>query len=171
MVANLSSHKKGWDERWKEFSDLAAGGKEIQNRLLNLVDDDTEAFNKIMEAYRLSKKTEEEIKIRKEAVQQAVKNAIMVPFRVMETAYSGFSLIKEMIEKGSPASVTDAAVGALALRSCIKGAFLNVKINAVSLDDKTFVNEILKKGSEIESIAETEEKYILETVNIKIAKQ
>ncbi|OFY64279.1 MAG: glutamate formimidoyltransferase, partial [Bacteroidetes bacterium RBG_13_43_22] len=171
MVANLSSHKKGWDDRWKEFSDQAARGKVIQNRLLDLVDEDTDAFNKIMEAYRLPKKTDEETRVRKEGVQEAVKNAIMVPFRVMETAYSGFSLIKEMVEKGNPASVTDAAVGALALRSCIKGAFLNVRINAVSFDDKVFVNEILNKGSEIEAKALYEEDNIMKIVDNEIVKQ
>jgi len=164
MVANLSSHKKGWDDRWKEFSDQAARGKEIQNRLLDLVDKDTDAFNKIMEAYRLPKKIDAEIRTRKDAVRAAVKNAIMVPFRVMETAYSGFSLIKEMVEKGNPASVTDAAVGALALRSCIKGAFLNVRINAVSLDDKVFAEEIVRKGYNIENKAVNEEEVILKLV-------
>jgi glutamate formiminotransferase/formiminotetrahydrofolate cyclodeaminase len=171
MVANLSSHKKGWDDRWKEFSDLAARGKVIQNKLIDLVDEDTEAFNKIMEAYRLPKKSEEEIRLRKETVQQAVKEAIMVPFRVMETAYSGFSLIREMVEKGNPASVTDAAVGALALRSCIKGAFLNVRINAISLDDKDFVNEILRKGYSIESSAQNEETAVLKMVDDMISEQ
>jgi glutamate formiminotransferase/formiminotetrahydrofolate cyclodeaminase len=171
MVANLSSHKKGWDDRWKEYSDLAAGGKEIQNRLVDLVDEDTDAFNRIMEAYRLPKKTEEEIKIRKAAVQEAVKIAILVPFRVMETAYSAFPLIRQMVAKGNPASVTDAAVGALALRSCIKGAFLNVRINATSLDDKTFVSEILKKGSTIESNAQIEETAILKMVDDAIDRQ
>ena len=171
MVANLSSHKKGWDARWKEFSDQAARGKEIQNRLLDLVDEDTEAFNKIMEAYRLPKKTEEEIRTRKEAVQSAVKNAIMVPFKVMETAYSGFILIRQMVEKGNPASVTDAAVGALALRSSIKGAFLNVRINAAALEDKAFVDEILKKGYDIEARALTEEESILKIVDNVIIKQ
>jgi glutamate formiminotransferase/formiminotetrahydrofolate cyclodeaminase len=170
MVANVSSHKKGWDERWKEFSDHAARGKEIQNRLLDLVDEDTDAFNKIMEAYRLPKKTEEEIRVRKEAVQAAVKNAIMVPFGVMETAYSGFGLIRDMVEKGNPASVTDAAVGALALRSCIKGAFLNVRINAKSLDDTEFVNEILKKGAHLESAAQSAEDEILKIADNQINK-
>ncbi len=171
MVANLSSHKKGWDDRWKEFSDLAAGGKEIQNRLLDLVDEDTDAFNRIMEAYRLPKKTEEEIRIRKAAVQEALKNAILVPFMVMETAYSAFPLIRQMVAKGNPASVTDAAVGALALRSCIKGAYLNVRINSTSLDDKAFVNEILKKGRDTEEKAEAEEAAILKMVDEAIAGQ
>jgi glutamate formiminotransferase/formiminotetrahydrofolate cyclodeaminase len=95
----------------------------------------------------------------------------MVPFRVMETAYSGFSLIREMVEKGNPASVTDAAVGALALRSCIKGAFLNVRINAISLDDKDFVNEILRKGYSIESSAQNEETAVLKMVDDMISEQ
>jgi len=171
MVANLSGHKKGWDDRWKEFSDLAAQGKEIQNRLLELVDEDTDAFNRIMEAYRLPKKTEEEIQARKEAVRAAVKNAILVPYRVMETAFSGFALVRQMVEKGNPASVTDAAVGALALRSAVKGAFLNIRINATGLDDKAFADEILKKGSEIESKAEAEEEAILKMVDYEINKQ
>ena len=161
MVANLSSHKKGWDNRWKEFSDIATRGKVIQNRLLALVDEDTDAFNKIIEANRLPKNTEEEIRLRKVAIEAAVKNAIQVPFTVMETASSGFEIIREMVEKGNPASVTDAAVGAIALRSCIMGAFLNVRINTKSLDDQSFVREVLKKGSEIEAWAKAEEEAIL----------
>lgn len=171
MVANLSGHKKGWDDRWKEFSDLAVQGKEIQNRLLDLVDEDTDAFNKIMESYRLPKKTEEELKLRKEAVQAAVKNAILVPFRVMETAFSGFSLVKQMVAKGNPASVTDAAVGALALRSAVRGAYLNVRINSVSLDDESFADEILRKGREIEEAALAEEAAIMKLVEDFIKKQ
>ncbi|MCE5347823.1 MAG: glutamate formimidoyltransferase [Bacteroidales bacterium] len=170
MVANLSSHKRGWDERWKEFSDLAEKGKAIQNTLLGLVDEDTAAFNKILEAFRLPKKTEEEKIIRKKAVQDATKNAIMVPLNVMETAFSGFELIKEMVEKGNPNSVTDAGVGALALRSCIKGAFLNVKINASGLEDKSFVKEILMKGGAIENMAMIQEEMILRQVEIKMSK-
>jgi glutamate formiminotransferase/formiminotetrahydrofolate cyclodeaminase len=171
MVANLSSHKKGWDDRWKEFSDWAVKGKEIQNKLLNLVDEDTEAFNKIIAAYGLPKKTDEEKKARNNAVQAATKEAIMVPYKVMETAYSGFALIREMVEQGNPNSVTDAGVGALALRSCIKGAYLNVKINATGLEDKSFVKEILKKGYDIESKAVMEEEAILKIVESAIIKQ
>ncbi|TFG43058.1 MAG: glutamate formimidoyltransferase, partial [Bacteroidia bacterium] len=105
MVANISSHKRGWDDRWKEFSGWAEKGKEIQNKLLQLVDEDTAAFNRILNAYTLPKKTDEEIQARKSAVQEATKNAILVPFKVMETAFSGFSLIREMVEKGNPNSV------------------------------------------------------------------
>ena len=161
MVANISSNKRGWDDRWKEFSDWAEKGKEIQNNLLQLVDEDTSAFNRILNAYSLPKRTEEEIKARKSAVQEATRNAILVPYKVMEAAFSGFGLIREMVNKGNPNSITDAAVGALAIRSCIRGAFLNVRINAAGLDDKEFVKELLKKGQVIESEALSEEEAIL----------
>ena len=167
MVANISSHKHGWDDRWKEFSDWAEKGKEIQNKLLQLVDEDTVAFNGILNAYSLPKKTEEEIRVRKSAVQEATRNATLIPLKVMETAFSGFGLIREMVEKGNPNSVTDAAVGALAIRSCIRGAFLNVKINASGLDDREFVSELLKKGQRIESEAiDTEEAILKKTEEI-----
>jgi glutamate formiminotransferase/formiminotetrahydrofolate cyclodeaminase len=165
MVANLSGHKKGWDDRWKEFSDWAVKGKEIQDRLLELVDEDTEAFNRILEAFSLPKNSEAEKKVRRDAVQSATKNAIMVPFKVMEKAYSGFALIREMVEKGNPNSITDAGVGALALRSCIKGAFLNVRINASGLLDKDFVKDIISRGKALEIKAITAEEDILNIIN------
>jgi glutamate formiminotransferase / formiminotetrahydrofolate cyclodeaminase len=169
MVANLSSHKRGWDDRWEEFSGWAEKGKAVQNRLLNLVDEDTNAFNKIIETSGLPKRTEVEKAVRINAIQEATKQATLIPFTVMETAFEGFALIKEMIEKGNPNSITDAAVGALALRSCIKGAFLNVKINASGLSDKSFVNEILSKASAIESKAMEEENSILKIVDSRIS--
>ena len=171
MVANLSSHKRGWDDRWKEFSDRAEKGKSIQNDLLQLVDEDTAAFNRIIEAYALPKKSEEEKQARNLAVQDATKNAILIPFRVMETAFSGFSLIREMVERGNPNSITDAGVGALALRACIKGAFLNVRINAKGLQDKDFVRLIIKRGEVIESNAVAFEEEILKIINVKIESQ
>jgi glutamate formiminotransferase/formiminotetrahydrofolate cyclodeaminase len=171
MVANLSGHKRGWDDRWKEFSGWAVKGKEIQNKLLDLVDEDTEAFNRILEAFSLPKNSEAEKKMRHNAVQSATMNAIMVPFKVMETAFSGFRIVREMVEKGNPSSVTDAGVGALALRSCIRGAFLNVRINAAGLDDKPFAKEIIQKGSVIESKAIREEEAILKLVESAILKQ
>lgn len=171
MVANLSSHKKGWDDRWKEFSDWAETGKVIHNRLLELVDEDTDAFNRILEAYRLPKGSEAEKQFRNEAVSAATKNAIMVPFRVMETASGAFPLIKEMVQKGNPNSVTDAAVGALAIRTCIRGAFLNVRINSAGLDDKSFADDIIKRGSVIEEKALREEEEILNIVESAIKKQ
>ena len=170
MVANVSGHKRGWDDRWKEFSVWAEKGKEIQDRMLKLVDEDTEAFKRIMEAYSLPKKTEEEIRIRKSAVQEATRNATIIPLKIMETAFPAFSLIMEMVENGNPNSVTDAAVGALAIRSCIRGAFLNVRINASGLDDKEFVRELLDKGKAIESDAAREEEAILGKTNEIIRK-
>ncbi|MBK7132910.1 MAG: glutamate formimidoyltransferase [Bacteroidales bacterium] len=171
MVANLSSHKKGWDERWKEFSDWAEKGKAIQNELLNLVDEDTDAFNKIMDAFSLPKKSDEEKEFRNTAIQNATKNAILVPFKVMQTAYNAFELIEKMAETGNPNSITDAGVGALALLACIKGAFLNVRINASGLKDKEFVNSIISMGEEIERKASIAEGRILENINKKIVIQ
>lgn len=162
MVANLSGQKRGWDHRWKEFSDWAEKGKAIQGRLLQLVDEDTAAFNNILEALRLPGKTEAESAIRRKAIREATKNAILVPFSVMETALPGYELIGEMVEKGNPGSVSDAAVGALALTACIRGAFLNVKINVTGLDDPDFVGDILKKGTIIEAKALQKEGDILE---------
>jgi glutamate formiminotransferase len=168
MVANLSSNKRGWDDRWKLFSDWAEKGKSIHNELLNLVDEDTDAFKKLMETYTLPKKTEEEKKLRSAAIQEATKSVILVPLRVMESAYSCFGLIREMVEEGNPNSVTDAGVGALALRACIKGAYLNVKINASELEDKEFVKEVLIKGCDIDSKAKMEEEAIMKMVDKKI---
>jgi glutamate formiminotransferase/formiminotetrahydrofolate cyclodeaminase len=165
MVANLSSHKRGWDERWKEFSDWAEKGKSIQNSLLNMVDEDTEAFNMILESYALPKKSEEEKSLRENAIQEATKNATLIPFKVMEIAFSGFELISEMVEKGNPNSVSDAGVGALALRSCVRGAFLNVKINASGLKDKIFANDIISKGEVIEAKTIASEELILKSIN------
>ena len=168
MVANLSSHKRGWDDRWEVFSEWAERGKEIQNRLLNLVDEDTEAFNKILEASGLPKKSDEEKNVRSQAIQEATRQATMIPFRIMETAFSGFDLIRAMVETGNPNSVTDAGVGALALRSCIKGAFLNVRINAKGLTDKKFASDIVSKAAVIESEAVEEEISILKLVESRI---
>jgi glutamate formiminotransferase / formiminotetrahydrofolate cyclodeaminase len=170
MVANLSAHKRGWDEKWEKFSDWAEKGKEIQNRLLSLVDEDTEAFKRLPEAFALSGKSDTDKKTRSKAIQDATKNAIIVPFKTMETAFSGFQLIREMVEKGNPNSVTDAGVGALALGACIRGAFLNIKINASALDDEVFAREIILKGHEIETKAIDEEEAVLKLVESKIRK-
>jgi len=166
MVANLSSHKRGWDDRWKEFSDWAEKGKAIQNDLLLLVDEDTRAFNKIMEALSLPKKSEEEQKLRENAIQEATKNAILIPLKVMETAFTGFGLISEMVEKGNPNSISDAGVGALALRSCIRGAYLNVKINALGLNDKDFVRSVIEKGEALEIKTIAAEEAIMKNINV-----
>jgi glutamate formiminotransferase/formiminotetrahydrofolate cyclodeaminase len=168
MVANLSSHKRGWDDRWEEFSGWAEKGKEIQNILLNLVNDDTEAFNKVMEAMALPKKNEEEKRVRNEALQAATKHAIMVPYNVMETAFRGFEIIRAMAEKGNPNSISDAGVGAIALHACIRGASLNVRINTSGLEDKSFKAEILEKTRLLESNAAREEEKIMRLVESKI---
>jgi glutamate formiminotransferase/formiminotetrahydrofolate cyclodeaminase len=168
MVANLSSHKRGWDDRWEEFSEWAEKGMKYQSELVRLVDEDTDAFNKIMDAFGLPKKTDGEKVVRKQAIQDATKNAIMVPFKVMEIAYKSMEVIKAMAEIGNPNSVSDAGVGALALRSCVKGAFLNVKINSGDLEDASFVESVSEKGRRIESDTEKLEKEILEIVERKL---
>ncbi|MCK4677286.1 MAG: cyclodeaminase/cyclohydrolase family protein, partial [Bacteroidales bacterium] len=132
------------------------------------VDEDTTAFNKIMDAFRKPNKSENEKQERKEAIEEATKNAIMVPFKVMETALGAFEVLKAMAETGNPNSVSDAGVGVLAIRSCVIGAFLNVKINASGLDDKEFVETILQKGKEIEIKTKKFEKEILNIIEGKL---
>lgn len=168
MVANLSSHKKGWDDRWEEFSEWAEKGKDIQNRLLDLVDEDTEAFNMIMEAFDLPKKTEEEKRARNRAIQDSTKKAAMVPFRVMEKAYEAYEVIRAMADKGNPNSITDAGVGAMAIRSSIKGACLNVEINVKNLEDKDFALDILSRAKDLESRSCEAEKEILDLIESRL---
>ncbi len=168
MVANLSSHKRGWDERWEEFSNWAEKGKKYQVDLIKMVDEDTNAFNKIMNAFSLPKKTDEEKQIRNKAIQDATKFATEVPFKTMNLCYHSMEVTKAMAEIGNPNSVTDAGVGAIAARAGVMGAFLNVKINAAGLDDEKFAKEIIDKGQDIENEAINLEKEILNIVNSKI---
>ncbi|MBT8195321.1 MAG: glutamate formimidoyltransferase [Bacteroidia bacterium] len=168
MVANLSVVKKGWRDRWKEFSAHAEEGQRIKDQLLNLVDEDTNAFNAIMDAFKLPKNTDEEKKERSKQIQNATKLAIEVPYKVMEVSYNSMKLIKAMAETGNPNSVTDAGVGALCARSAVIGAHLNVKINAKDCKDQEFLDSILKKSAEIEANAVKMEKEILDLVNQKI---
>ncbi|MDQ3048285.1 MAG: glutamate formimidoyltransferase [Bacteroidota bacterium] len=168
MVANLSSHKAGWDERWKEFSDWANKGEQFKNQLINLVDEDTNAFNKIMIAFGLPKGTEEEKKTRTQAIQDATRFATEVPFKVMQLCYDSMEVIKAMAETGNPNSVTDAGVGALCARSAVMGAFLNVKINAAGLTDKVFAEKLISEGNVLEEKAKSLETEILRIVNSKI---
>ncbi|CAN5201293.1 hypothetical protein BH09BAC5_BH09BAC5_04760 [soil metagenome] len=168
MVANLSSHKRGWDERWKEFSDWAEKGQHHKDVLLRLVDEDTNAFNKIMNAFGLPKATEEEKNTRTMAIQEATKYATEIPFKVMEASFASMEVIKAMAEHGNPNSVSDAGVGALAARSAVMGAFLNVKINAAGLSDKIFANDIIAKGKVIQEKTQQLENEILEIANKKI---
>ncbi len=169
MVANLSSHKPGWDDRWEEFSQWAEKGQALKDELLMLVDEDTRAFNLIMDAFGLPKGNDREKAARTNAIQDATRFAIEVPFRVMQRSYSCMEIIKAMAETGNPNSVTDAGVGALAARSAVMGAFLNVKINAMGLNDKTFVEKILTDGTQIQEKAISMETEILAIVNSKIS--
>ncbi len=168
MVANLSSHKKGWDDRWKEFSDWAEKGENYKNILLQLVDADAAAFNKIMQAFALPKANPEEKTIRTQAIQDATKYAIEIPFKVMQTAYASMTVIKAMVIEGNPNSVTDAGVGALCARSAVIGAFMNVRINATGYNDKTYTADIIAKGADIEKKTIALEAEILGLVNEKI---
>ena len=168
MVANLSSHKRGWDDRWEEFSNWAEKGVEYQNTLLELVDEDTNAFNKIMEAFRLPKDTESDKKLREQAIQEATKYAILTPFKVMETALTSMEVMKVMAEIGNPNSVTDAGVGALCARTAVIGAFLNVQINCKDCVDKEFVKKILKKGQKLVDQSCMQEALIMKIVKSKI---
>jgi len=168
MVANLSSHKRGWDQRWEEFSIWAEKGQLLKQYLLDMVDEDTNAFNGIMNAFGLSNTTDEEKSIRKKAIQAATKHAIVTPFKVMQLATDSFDIIKAMAEEGNPNSASDAGVAALCARSAVLGAYLNVKINCVSLDDTDFVAEILLKCKEIADNAIGQENEILKIVNQKI---
>ena len=168
MVANLSSHKRGWDDSWEEFSKWAELGQNIKKELLFLVDEDTRAFNRIIEAFGLPKKSEEDKKIRHQAIQDATKYAIEIPFRVMKKALESMDVIEAMVEKGNPNSVTDAGVGALCARSAVMGAFMNVKVNAEGLDDKTFFDKIYQEAAEIEAAAKAKETEIIQKVETRI---
>jgi glutamate formiminotransferase/formiminotetrahydrofolate cyclodeaminase len=165
MVANLSSHKRGWDDRWEEFSRWAEKGQQLKDQLLYLVDEDTRAFNMIMEALDLPKKTEEEKAIRAQAIEHASLYAIEVPFKVMQTSLATMEVIQAMAETGNPNSVSDAGVGALCARLAVMGAYLNVKINAAGIADKEKVATYLTLGNEIEQKSIEKETEILAKVN------
>lgn len=169
MVANLSAHKAGWDDRWEEFSDVAEKGRDIQDRLIRLVDEDTEAFNMIMDVFAMPKNTPEEKNARAEALEKATLHATQVPLSTMKAASEAFDILQQMAEKGNPASVSDAGVGALAARAAVLGAELNVKINAAGLKDREAADRILREAEEIASSACQREKAILKIVNSKIA--
>ncbi|MBN2262603.1 MAG: cyclodeaminase/cyclohydrolase family protein, partial [Prolixibacteraceae bacterium] len=148
-----SANKRGWDHRWDEFSLWADKGKMYHNALLKLVDDDTRAFNAIMEAFALPKNTEKEKAERKLAIARATKHAIEVPLKVMELCLASMEVMKAMAQIGNPNSISDACVGAIAARAGLQGAFLNVKINAKDFDDAEFVQQVLNKAKELEKAA------------------
>lgn len=168
MVANLSSHKRGWDERCEEFSEWAEKAKKYQMALLKMVDEDTNAFNKIIEAFGLPKKTDEDKKARKQAIEEATKFATEAPFKTMQLCFESMQVAKTMTETGNPNSVSDAGVGAIAAMAGIKGAFLNVKINAADLEDKAFAEKIIADAKKINDQAIQLEEEIIKIVESKL---
>ena len=168
MVANLSSHKRGWDDRWEEFSDWAEKGQALKDELLLLVDEDTHAFNLIMNAFGMPKSSDNEKLLRTKAIQEASKYAMEIPFRVMQKSLESMEIMKAMALTGNPNSASDAGVGALCARTAVKGAFMNVKINAAGIDDHAFVTNLLEKGAAIEKMAEEKEREIVTIVEQKI---
>ncbi len=161
MVANLSAHKRGWDDKWEMYSDWAVKGQQLKNELIRLVDEDTNAFNKIMDAFGLPKDTDEQKAKRKQAIEDATKYAIEIPLTVMKTSHASLELIAKMVEIGLPSSISDAGVGALCVRTAVTGAYLNVRINAVGLADKAYAEA---KSKEAIAIREETDKIVDELV-------
>lgn len=170
MVANLSAHKAGWDDRWEEFSDYAVAGRKLMDNLLALVDEDTEAFNRIMNVFSMPKGTEEEKKARANALEEATLYATEVPLKTMKAAYETFNVVEKMAEIGNPNSITDAGVGALAARSAVLGAYLNVKINAAGLKNRENADRLLEEAKVIADAARKREEIIWKHVNETIDK-
>lgn len=170
MVANLSAHKAGWDDKWEYFSEIAEKGRELQDRLINLVDEDTAAFNKIMAVFAMPKKSEEEKAARAKALEEATLYATEVPLRTMKASYETFEVLEQMAKSGNPASVSDAGVGTLAARAAVLGAQLNVRINAAGLKDREKASKLLSEASDIAQKAENKEVEILKIVNSVIDK-
>lgn len=168
MVANLTAHKAAFDDRWEEFSDAAEEGQALMDQLLHLVDEDTAAFNRIMDVFAMPKKTDEEKAARALAMEEATLYATEVPLRTMETAFKVFPLLRKMVDDGNQSSITDAGVGTLAARAAIRGAFLNVKINAAGLKDREKADRLIAHGAEIEAEAARLESEIIADVNNKI---
>jgi len=164
MVANLSAHKAGWDNRWDEFSGIAEKAMELQKEMLKLVDEDTTAFNGILEAMRLPKDSDNDKNMRNKAIETATQKAIEVPLQVMRLAVASFDIIKVLVETGLPASASDAGVAAICARSAVMGAFLNVQINSKGIDNKDFINTILTECNEINDKAILKETEIIRLV-------
>jgi len=165
MVANLSAGKKGWEERWEEFSDWAVKGEQLRKEMILLVDEDTKSFNAIMNAFQLPKGNDKEVADRKQAIQEATKYAIEVPFKVMEKALASMSIISKMAEIGNPNSLSDAGVGILCARLAVSGAFLNVRTNATSFNDKEFTSKLISQGTDMEKRAVEIEKSVLDLIH------
>src|SRR5213594_112238 len=170
MVANLSAGKRGWDDKLHYFSNWAVKAQQLKDELLLLVDEDTAAFNKVMEAFALPKESAEEKTARSAAIEAATKYAAEVPLKVMETASRSYALLAEMAEKGNPASISDVGVGALATRACIEGAALNVRINLGQLKTEKFKADIQEKVRKISADSEAQFKTIIQIVEGKLSK-
>ena len=168
MVANLSAHKPGWDEKWEFYSKWAEKGQQYKKELLFLVDEDTNAFNKIIDGFRMPKSNEEEITLRKEAIENATKYATEIPFKVMETAYNSMEVMIAMAKEGLQNSLSDAGVGALCARTAVVGAYFNVRINAKDIKDNVFAENILSKAKEIYDKTNMLEKEMIELIDTKI---
>jgi len=168
MVANLSAHKPGWDDKWQFFSDWAVKGQAYKDRLLYLVDEDTNSFNKIITSFRLPKGTEEENLIRKEAIQSATKYATEIPFQVMETAFASMEVMQAMIKEGLVNSLSDAAVGILCARTAVTGAYFNVRINAKDIADKSYVEAILAKAKVVFEASLKIEEEMMQNIDSKM---
>jgi glutamate formiminotransferase/formiminotetrahydrofolate cyclodeaminase len=168
MVANLSAHKAGWDDKWKIYSDWAQKGQVYKNELLFLVDEDTNAFNKIIDGFRLAKSTEEEKTIRKQAVEDATKYATEIPFKVMETSYNSMEVMTAMAKDGLQNSLSDSGVGALCARTAVIGAYFNVRINAKDIKDKVFAEDILARAKDIYDKTIALEQEMIDIIDSKI---
>ncbi|MDT7831946.1 glutamate formimidoyltransferase [Flavobacteriaceae bacterium S356] len=168
MVANLSAHKAGWDDKWEFYSKWAVKGQQYKNELLFLVDEDTNAFNKIIDGFRMSKSTEEEKEARKTAIEEATKYATEIPFKVMETAYHSMEVMMAMAKEGLQNSLSDAGVGALCARTAVIGAYFNVRINAKDIKDKSFANDILSRSEKIYKDTLALEEEMIQLIDSKI---
>ena len=168
MVANLSSHKPGWDDKWEEFSNFAEEGQKIKDELVQLLEEDTNAFNKVMDAFGLPKDTDEQKNIRRQAIEEATRYATEIPYRTMKTATMAIPLCKKMAEIGNPNSISDAGVGAICCLTAIKGAYLNILINVAGLKDKSWADNILSDASQIIENAQNEVNAIYDFVLNKI---
>ena len=168
MVANLSAGKRGWDNNLEYFSDRAVKAQQLKDELLSLVDEDTAAFNKVMDAFALPKESAEEKAARSAAIQQATKHAAEIPLKAMETAFKSYQLLSEMADKGNPASISDVGVGALATRACIEGAAMNVRINLAGLKDEKFKSPFVEKVRKISADSEARFKELNDVVEKKL---
>lgn len=168
MVANLSAHKAGWDERWEEFSNWAVKGQAYKNKLLFLVDEDTNSFNKIIDGFRMPKGTTEEKELRKQAIEDATKYATEIPFQVMETAFNSIEVMEAMLKDGLQNSLSDSAVGVLCAKTAVTGAYFNVRINAKDIKDRAFAGEIIAKAEKIYQNTVQKEKEVIAFIDSKM---